>query len=504
MWCTGFCMIAFVAFSARAVSDIPLTPVQLRLMEVAKPVAEVASAAAEAELLKEIGSLSFRIQMLLMDSDLVRRSPESLLKDLKRALVSMEWTSNFGVDAAFVASNPGAPMMNFDTLEHWGRIPGMWELKANRSDLVKGIPRNQWRILDAAETAFYGLPPFLGPDRLSPTAAEAFERPSYLGGNLRRADLGIMRYGAYAAVLRNDVVRERALVLTSDSGGWENGCNTSLTPVQSWSQPLAKVLLNGCDNMYAGGAGGRDPHHVVPATSDHLLHALLHNARIFSRLGGGLPRLMHEFLSPGAIVPPLETLFYLEGGLLGPLRMEDVKLIVANFPGVYGTSEADKLRAYCARHDVPLAWGLGGGRASKEELNERWEWLPFSPVGWLAGAPRLLDPSSCNSTTVRCPLEPSNSLQSPWVVIEAEVQRERQLLNGTAPLRAQWQDWFARLMSLASPSVVWPLRGGDCPSPDLCFGTFEQIPGQRECICRRVNALSPAESDARMGSTLFV
>merc|ERR1719446_1847170 len=104
----------------------------------------------------------------------------------------------------------------------------------------------------------------------------------------------------------------------------------------------------------------------IVGTLDNQVHTLLKNTEYFDKVGGAyserfllgrdasyLSRLMYQLLLPEAKATPFETLLYTEAGLLGPLRPEDMKMIVASFSGVYGTPQADILREFCTKHQVP-------------------------------------------------------------------------------------------------------------------------------------------------------
>merc|ERR1719171_2750162 len=160
----------------------------------------------------------------------------------------------------------------------------------------------------------------------TPGVDAARQRPVYLAGNTHRMDIGVERYGAMNMVLRNSVVQERALIIGSDSGGWENSCNESVVAMKKWfkyARPLFK-----CDGMITESASDLIPApRVITGVADHQLHVILANAAIFSRIGGHLPRLLHQLLTPNAGVRPVETLFYTEAGLLGEVALSDVKLL---------------------------------------------------------------------------------------------------------------------------------------------------------------------------------
>merc|ERR1712139_199064 len=215
--------------------------------------------------------------------------------------------------------------------------------------------------MESAERAIYKFPNTSQALPVGPDVTEALERPQYIGGNLRRIDSGLPRYGPYSAVIRNDVIRERAVLLPGDSGGWENGCNASLTPVKKWWW----YSRYDCDAM------SKD---TVVGTLDDQVHTILKNAQYFGKVGGAyaergllgndasyLSRLVYQLLVPSAKATPFEMLLYTEAGLLGALRPVDMKMIVANFPAVYGTDQAAIVQAFCAKHGIPLVWALNDG-----------------------------------------------------------------------------------------------------------------------------------------------
>jgi len=206
---------------------------------------------------------------------LLSLSPEQLLETLKENLESLEYVTNFGLDAESLKKNPGQGAMDVKTIETYGHFPTDWELRYNKSKLVASVSPKQWKIYDAAETGLYPLPEFKNPDE--PTVAEVQQRPKYLAGNLRRLDAGLLRYGAFSAVIRNQVVLERAVFLPADSGGWESICNASVDPVVSAS--FFEKLLIPCKEIFAGGDG-----RPVLGVADHHLHTVLANAKVFGRV----------------------------------------------------------------------------------------------------------------------------------------------------------------------------------------------------------------------------
>jgi hypothetical protein len=481
-------VLLVLAPMAAAMEDTPVvTPKQAGYLADAQQRAVAASKNAEAELIQAFDKPEFRAGLLAHEAlELTLLPATEILARVKKALASMEYTSNFGVSVEFRKEHPGEPSMNFSTIDEFGRIPTMWELRALNSSLVAGIPEKQWKILEAAETGLYQLP-ITESSKLpvGPTQKEAAEeRPQYVAGNVHsRADIGVPRYGVYGAVLRNEVIRERSVLLGSDSGGWQNVCNKTVEPISHWMKFPGKLFC-GCDGMWAGGkAAGR----VAHGTLDHQMHTILANTIIFGVSGGHLSRLVWELLAPHADVRRLETLMYTEAGLLGPLRPKDMKLLVASFPTIYGTPEADVLRAFCARHNLPLAWALSSGKTwDDSQISEATmpEWVPFSKLSDPVGGSRVLDMASWSLTNSTAPQD----AQAIWDDIEADVKSVR---NKTTVLSqdisaSQFSGWFSTLSD--ATGNLKPLQGSECADTDLCFGTYttevRKPSSYRDCACR--------------------
>jgi hypothetical protein len=453
-------------------------------MEDTRAAAAIASAKAEEELLTMFRSASFRFGLIRNRAWKLAMTPGSaILAQLKDELSSMEYTTNFGVDPQWRKEHPGATAMGFDTITKFGgRIPNMWELRALNSSLATGTPEDQWKIMEAAEEGLYQLPYTSKALPVGPNETEALkERPSYLGGNLRKTDIGIARYGSFAAIMRNDVVHQRGPIVSSDSGGWENICNKSVKPISSWF-PYMQAISR-CEGMYE-----QSPvkGHPVPGTADHQLHTLFGTTKIFGKLGGGMARLVHQMLTPGATVRPFETLFYTEAGLLGPLRVQDMKLMVASFPGVFGTKNAETLRLFCLTHKIPLAWAINRGETWSQSTKAFAEWLPYAPVLETVGPDRLLDPLSFDITNATSDHMPE-MWKDMWGKADKEVTALRK--SNVPPGTKDMKDWWNRLAVLGGG--VQPLRRGDCQDANMCFGTHHIKDGSTDCLCKRETKAAP-------------
>eukprot|EP00913_Durusdinium_trenchii_P026469 g24835.t1 len=259
--------LPWVLCCAWAAAQPRLTPSQQQVIDRARNASRNASDAAEEQIAAQFATLGFRMEMQLQGQGgrhLAMLSASALLQSLKGALAQLEWVTNFGLDAESLKAHPGESAFGIDTLARYGgRFPTMWELLAENSSLVADVSEKQWgsfgaqkretRVMEAAETGLYRLPPFAAsPSRFSPpTVQEAQQRPRYLAGNTRRLPMGVRRYGAITAVLRNDVVRKRAVVVGSDSGGWESVCNHSVTPVHKPSWFLKVIEVGGLESLNA-------------------------------------------------------------------------------------------------------------------------------------------------------------------------------------------------------------------------------------------------------------
>eukprot|EP00439_Symbiodinium_sp_Y106_P067351 s1395_g11.t1 len=309
----------------------------------------------------------------------------------------------------------------------------------------------------------------------------------YLAGNMRQLDLGVQRYGAMVAVLRSDVVRHRAVVVGTDSGGWESCCNKSVTPVhkQSWIEKLLEEGTQAEANKILNGETVHDCElslHCGPAASTPLgvsemhLHSFLANTRTFHTVGGGAARLTYQLLEEGADVRPIEGNMYTEAALLGDFVVDDVKVLVGSFPGLFGSELGDKLRSFCLRHGVPLAWGLGNSRPWPVEEKQLLDWLPMEPFEYWHGAGvRLLDPIAGWALTNSTQGGGAETL-AVWKQVWTQIAHERQVRNGGLT-RAEFQTWWQHIAVQDYP--VKGLRGAGCPD-DVCFGTIE-AGGKRDC-----------------------
>jgi hypothetical protein len=453
-----------------------LTPTQQRIMKDAGAAAVGASLKAERKLLDHFSSASFRIRLdSLGSSELLALKSESILQRLKDNLPSVEYTVNFGLDALSRKLEPGRESMDLDHIEKWGRIPTDWDMKLANSTLTANVPEKQWKIYDAAEVGLYTLPEFANPDK--PTMAEIADRPKYIATNLRRMDMALQRYGAYAGVLRGDVVRNQAVFIGSDSGGWTGHCNKSVVPIHPDDRSWYKMLMVPCEGLLEGSDSGRP----VLGVSDHQLHTIFANTVTFGRTGGDLARLMHQFLVPGATVRPLEVQFYTEAVFFGPLRMQELKVLVGSFPGLFGTEEGEALRAFCKKHQLPLAWGLGGGQMWPDEEREQGLLMPWQPMyAWPAGHSRLLDPvAGWPATNATAPADPTGAWDKFWKVA---ANARKEIVGDKGPSKDAIAGWWTALSNVTGS--VPPLRAGDCGSADLCFGTYMQPSGTKDCVCR--------------------
>jgi len=463
-----------------------LKPEQIEYLKNVQVAAASASAQAEQEMLGMFRSIRFRLGLLWngMGHNAWRMffTPASeLMAQLKSTLEFTEYTSNFGVDAEWRKEHPGQAQMDFDDFEKYGYIPNMWELRAAKSPGVAGTPPAQWGIMEAAETGLYRAPISGKMMPVGPNATEAIDRIQYLAGNLRRVDIGIARYGAFAAIIRNDVIRDRAALLPTDTGGWENGCNSSVKPVSWWYPILGKTVLR-CNAMFKY-SNTTAP---IPGTTGNQLHTILSNSIGLGMDGGALSRLVYQMISPRATTRRFETLFYTEAGVLGTVRIQDIKLIVASFPGIFGTAQANRVRDFCTKHRIPLAWALNTGETWSASMKNKQEWLPFTPSSESVGADRLIDPITLSVTNATVKFPPL--WKTIWKVVTAEIEAKRLSAEGIEV--SDFEVWWNRITAFGGR--LHTMRPGDCHSTDLCSGTYAPEVGseaverdaKRDCLCR--------------------
>jgi len=251
--------------------------------------------------------------------------------------------------------------------------------------------------------------------------------------------------------------------------------------------------------------------HATKGTADHQLHTILTNAKYYAKVGGSykslggsasyLPRLVYQLLVSKATATPFETMLYTEAALLGPMRPQDMKMIVANFAAVYGTPDALLLQEYCVKHGIPLVWGLNGG--------EDWMVTPpaLSPDAASnvdVAADRILDPISVPATNAT--LQQNSLMKEVWDAVHKEVAKQRVSGEASKLQASDFKDWWNKLASFGVP--IQSLRHGDCASADLCFGTYRSSEGARDCVCRhdpaaeqKVVALGEAESSTPKGES---
>lgn len=466
--CVLCCVLAGVVFA----QDPLLTPEQVKFLTDAQATAVEASKNTEAELLKEFDSLSFRLGLLAEGRgglSLAFKSALELLAELKSALNSLEWVFSFGYDAESAKLHPGQPAWSLQTIDEFGHIPTLWELKVDGK--AAALPEAQWKLVDAEETGLYRQRNFA--KHADPNMTEAALRPSYVSGNLAHLDAGIWEYGFYAPMYRQSALKARSVVAGLDGGGWSSVCNASASNMGKRFRWVKYFVP--CEAIFAGG-----DKKVNFGTVDHLLHSFHANTRTFSIMGETLARRMYQLLAPRASMHPLEDNMYLEAVFLGPARMQDMKLFVASFPDLIGTSDLDRVREFCKRHRLPLAWALGSGKLRKDvDTSHAKYWFPYEPfVHWNVNGDRLLDPSSWDSVNAE---EPSAS-KFLWAQVEAQAKEAREEDPKFHNFRTI-SSWWKTLTT--GGGAVRGLRGKHClDALDLCFGTSGDDHTEGNCLCR--------------------
>jgi len=483
-------LLVYVAISSeQQVAPAPapplLTPSQAKFIADAQVAAAQASQDAEKELLEAFNSPRFRLQLLAQGRGalgLVFKPASELLEMLKDALHSLEFLFSFGLDPQSAKLHPGQPAWSLKGIDDFGHIPTLWELKV--AGEAKALPPAQWKLVDAEETGLYHQPEFAKP--ADPNMTEAANRPSYISGNLVKFDAGIWEFGVFAPVYRQSALKERAVVASQDGGAWETVCNASAAKMNVGFRIFKYIMP--CNAIFAGGPKPN----MIFGTVDHLLHTFRSSTKIFGIMGEDLARRTYQLLSPDATMHPLEDNMYMEAVFFGPARTEDLKLFVASFPDVYGTPQADELRAFCKRHGLPLAWAMGGGKMRRDlDKRHHFMWLPYEPlVHWQASGDRLLDVSSWDVVNAQAP----PGAAAKWAAVDAEAKKVRPL--GTEHLdHKNFASWWSKLKEAGG--TVHQLRGKDCATKvDLCFGTSGDTNTAGQCLCRQFPGSAAPEPEA--------
>ena len=264
------------------------------------------------------------------------------------------------------------------------------------------------------------------------------------------------QYGSVRLVLSRDYLRHMTLLVPVDTGWWNADCRNKSGPhtinCSAWPLP------------------------AEPGTLDHYDHSLLAHARLTSfDQGQGVETLAHvlgRMLAPEKM--PLNTsqsrdmYGYLEAGTLGQLHYPSaVRIVVASFSRLFGTTQEEALIGWSRQHGWPVAWSLG---LMDDDGTCGWNFTTKGGHLVSLAEPRLLDPRTAHVL---------NATVGSLGTLRAEALRLR--LQGKTPKRSPqaWRHFWGQAKRALEPGSLQPLRAGDCFDPERCVGT-----SHGRCVCR--------------------
>ncbi|CAE7664980.1 unnamed protein product [Symbiodinium microadriaticum] len=241
--------------------------------------------------------------------------------------------------------------------------------KIKEGDVVEAKIAFIWHTgIESTETEIQGIPFHIR----SSTSPEMSTLICYMSA--------IACYGAMVAVLRSDVVRLATIDRPVEEKGKSNRKLAGDHGMMTRCFELRYQLLE----------EGAD---VRPIEGRHVKAVACHGGAT-KFVGSGRKKHNDEIYG---LLYAVGGNMYTEAALLGDFVVDDIKVLVGSFPGLFGTELGDKLRSFCLRHGVPLAWGLGNSRPwpveEKQPRAQRLlDWLPLEPFEyWHGASERLLD-----------------------------------------------------------------------------------------------------------------
>lgn len=465
---------------ARVVGPPPQTALQRQLVTAGSAGAASASQRATASLLASLDEAAFRRHLSDCCPQLVGLAAMTLLESLRAEARASEWVHSFC--AADYQREPGAACsvaagcsdVSLGVLQVSDHFPNQWELEASNSTYP---PYTGWNLFNAfwmerAEVGVFGYPRPANFEAARPmAAADAVSRPVYTAMNLLRVDLGFPLLGDVTAVFRHYRLRGATLISAVDTGQAEALCNATSVPL-GWNRSSCEA--EGCDCAAWRG----EP---TVGTLEHLDHLLLANARfwkaadlaaVFNRSyapvwwnGFGAPAAPgRAAAAPPALGPDLLKA-EIEPDVLARVEGGAIKLIVASFRDLFGSSDGVRLRGLCSSRGWALVWSLGSVGVSR------------AASATAAYDQRLLDPDSEPLLVPRRPTPPAvtAAFRALWSTAAAK---------HSAGSVAEWVALWAELVAaLPADSRLRPLNARDACAAgahvDECVGADAE--GQCRC-----------------------
>eukprot|EP01062_Namystynia_karyoxenos_P062807 TRINITY_DN55670_c0_g1_i1.p1 TRINITY_DN55670_c0_g1~~TRINITY_DN55670_c0_g1_i1.p1 ORF type:complete len:502 (+),score=86.39 TRINITY_DN55670_c0_g1_i1:95-1600(+) len=340
----------------------------------------------------------------------------------------------------------------------------------------------------AAEVQIWGFPPFSGtnpyaaglwPGGWPASMSEANDRAVYGVWNQHRLAFPPFLWGDVAVVFNTTALHDALLITPVDTGDFTIGCNTEfIKGFCKGFEAATNLSCAKCDYCRQDGddcVPRGDPAHNCtfwPGTVSGTWGLTRHLYAPYSswpstaRFGPDvwarrLSRLFARMLLPWGRTPNMTgewiDYFYEADMLANPRFPEAVKFVVAWVPSLFGTTEGESVRAWCAQWGWPLVWALG---PNAHDYNN-----PAPPrMGWQATG-RVVDPLGLHALAHNVTL-PASAVQE-FTALWQEASELRQKRNVTP---ADAAEWWRRLSGPGALSAE-PLRPGQCAAPGRCLGT---------------------------------
>eukprot|EP00730_Choanoeca_flexa_P011813 TRINITY_DN2822_c0_g1_i1.p1 TRINITY_DN2822_c0_g1~~TRINITY_DN2822_c0_g1_i1.p1 ORF type:complete len:494 (+),score=97.98 TRINITY_DN2822_c0_g1_i1:40-1521(+) len=430
------CLAALVCSLTHAAQPAPplpkQTPTQSHVIGIAKTRADADSRQGLAELMSILESKELNATLDKFDdgSGLQHLSASQLLQRLESELSVAELVHNFGLEGdgncgmdVTLDSGPGQPyFFNQWMLQTLGYVP---------VDGANNI------FTESSETRFFHFPPFKNVSQ--PDWNTSASRPVYAAINMFRGSGGNPQCGPISAVYSRKYIDNQAIVAPIDTGLFIGVCGDGQESgwfgfkCHSW--PTSNGTLGVLDDLL----------HLLPVYLKYYntTEAVTQDYPAYN-LGRLLTRLLSRktYTHPAAALKLTfveNTLGYLEANPLVTMAYPaSIKLMIAAYDVLFGTSQGERLRQWCIAQDWPLAW-------AHNPSDSTWRCSPDPTKGCAIPPARYLYTG----------LEPANvRILDPYVLSAVtagkNATRDRDWLGASAIFNASWKQVNTSIPASAS------------------------------------------------------
>ncbi|CAJ1350175.1 unnamed protein product, partial [Effrenium voratum] len=338
------------------------TDEQTSIFQSASRAAQAASDVATPKVLAFFDSAEFRAELQSCCPEAARQSSAELLRRYRAAAQVAELSH--ALPAHALADWPFTDITE-KQVEKLAWFPNEFQAALL---LNKSTAQGAGMINDLAQKELFGCQPFA---HAEPTWSEASSRLIYIAHNMRRLDTGSMPFfGDMTVVFNSGRLNKAVLIAPYDTGLFTMDCLLDKKPHQFKPPPL---------NCSAW------PRDVPVGTLEHLDHLIIpnfevpynHSATNKTRMDGvrvlfsrGLSKVAYKDV-PGLTYGDMGT--YLESNILAnPSLPHAVKLVIGNFPMLFGTASGQELQLMARRKGWPLFWAFGSGLTTQDKSSSPW------------------------------------------------------------------------------------------------------------------------------------